>query len=355
MRIAQIITTLDVGGAEKQLLLLCRGLQRQGHDVFVGCIKKPGPLLKAFAAEQIPVRCFDQSFAADVRTLAAVKKWLKEIRPDIVHTHLFKADFYGGIAASSLKIPLVSSKRNIDRYLENWLYARFAHRLAVRCNAIVAISNAVRSHFAKYAGIEEGKIQVIPIGIEMPREIDRSNSAFVRFGVVGRLADQKGHESLIRAFAASKDRLPDARLLVFGTGPLEDRLKSLVSNAGLGGRIEFCGLVLDPEKIFGQIDVLVLPSAWEGAGNVLLEAMAYGLPVIATNTGGIPEYVNSECAVLVPPESADSLSYAIVKLSGDRQAREILGRRGKERSKVFDFSRTLDAHLKLYHRVTESQ
>src|SRR5262249_44650345 len=151
--------------------------------------------------------------------------------------------------------------------------------------------NAVRSHYAAFTKTAESTITVIPIGIEHDDPLPRTPSPHFRLGIVARLVEQKGHRYLLEAVSKIKNEFPNIRLYIFGSGPLNQELKAMVRALQIENHVEFKGLRLDPSEIYSQIDVLVLPSLWEGAGNVLLEGMSFGIPIIASQTGGIPEYL----------------------------------------------------------------
>ena len=352
MKIAFVITTLSYGGAEQQLLLLCRGLKRNGHDIVVGYLKPGGELQKAFQIDNIPVRSFDMKSSFDFLVQSRIQDWLKEYSPDIVHTHLFKADFYAGRAALSLGIPLISTKHNLDQYLKQPLIAWLARDLAQRSRRIIAVSNAVRDYLIKVAGFRSEWIDVIRVGIEPILETSQHvPGSRIRFGVVARLAKQKGHQLLLNSFHKAKQQHPEMELLLFGDGPLRNDLEAEVRELHLQDSVRFMGTVLDPNNIYSQFDVCVLPSLWEGAPVVLLEAMARGIPLIATSVGGVPEMLSSDCGILVPPSDQDALTQALVRMNDDHEFRSMLSKAGPLRVRNFAFEKTLEMHLRIYGTI----
>lgn len=355
LKIAQVITSLGCGGAEKQLLLLCEGLQRKGHEISVGCLQSGGELKAEFLRSGIGVTEFGMASGLDVRMYFRIAEWLRQVRPQLVHTHLFKADFYGSLAASELGLPLISSKRNEDRYLKSPFYSWLVRKTANRSRKVIAISQSVRQFLVQAAGLDDSQIVVIPIGIPLQeghsaRPVNREP---LHLGMVARMEEQKGHRVLLQALAQALKKCPPVRLFLYGRGSLEGLLRKTVSELLLTDTVTFCGPVLDRNLIYSNLDVLMMPSLWEGAGNVALEGMIRGIPVIASRAGGIPEYVTDECGILVEPGNVDELASAIVRVTESRSDRERMSELGVRRAMSFDFEKTLQSHLDLYRTVVQ--
>jgi len=355
MKIAQLISNLSYGGAEKQLTYLCDGLRQHGHSVTIASMRSGGELTDQFRQRFEQVREFGMRGPLDWSAYFRVRRWLKQEAPDLLHTHLFKADVYGSIAARSMKIPVISTKHNEDPYLKNPFVGWLARRAAQNCERIVAVSNAVRAHLIQIARLAETRIQVIPLGIPISdsnRVSQRSAESSVRFGIIARLVEQKGHRVLMQAFRDAKESLSHIQLSIFGGGPLEEDLRKLAQSYGLEDCVRFHGVVLDSSQLY-DVDVVVLPSLWEGAGLSLLEAMSYGIPVIASKVGGIPELVSQDCGLLVPSGDVSALSAAILKLAQQEDLRKRMSEHCRKHVRKFDFQNTLDATLRLYKEVLD--
>ncbi len=349
MKIAHLISTLSYGGAERQLLALCRGFREAGHTVSVGTLKSGGELVETFKQHDFQVDQFHLQHALDASVVKRLKKWIASIQPNFVHTHLFKADVYGHLACSSLEVPHLCTKWNEDRYLKNPLISRIARWAAAGNFKVVAISKAVKTYLIQTCRLKEDQIQVIPLGIsEIERHPILQENGAIRFGIVGRLVKQKGHEILFPAFKKLLSTGISTRLSVFGGGPLESRLKRLSRELGIERQVDFHGIILDTEAIYEQIHVLVLPSLWEGGGLVLLEAMSRGIPVIGTRAGGIIEYAGENLALLVQPGDGEELAAAMLKIAKDRQLRARLSENSLRAVRGFCLSKSVDAYLKLY-------
>jgi len=266
----------------------------------------------------------------------------------LLHTHLFKADVYGSTAAEQLGIQILCTKYNQDQYLKNPFLGWLGRECAKRCAKMIALSNAVRTFLVEVAGMDANKIEVISLGIERQVTVPAKNHSGTRFGIVARLTEQKGHSTLLRAFRRVREKRADLKLLIYGSGSLERELRDLTRQLDLEGCISFEGFIRKPEDIYSQIDVLILPSLWEGAGLTLLEAMSRGIPVIASNVGGIPEIVGESCGRLVPPGDENALAEAILELAGDSRD---FSARCKEQSLLFDSEKVLQMHLNLYENL----
>jgi glycosyltransferase involved in cell wall biosynthesis len=155
-------------------------------------------------------------------------------------------------------------------------------------------------------------------------------------GLVARLHRQKGLGDLLAAVAWVRERVPDVRLLLIGEGELRDELEAQARALGLSGAVIFAGIRTDVAEIVAALDIFVLPSLWEGTSNAVLEAMAAGLPIVATAVGGTPEVVvDGVTGLLVPPRDPSALAGALVTLLQDADLRHRMGRAGRERVKQY--------------------
>jgi glycosyltransferase involved in cell wall biosynthesis len=298
------------------------------------------------------VRC---GLDASPRMARDVHRAIRVERPDLVHTHLVHADIYGGAAARLLGIPSVSTRHNDDRFLlgpfryVDSAFARPARRL-------IAISDAVRA-FLMRAGHDPAKLVTIHYGLDelpatpsdpTPAEAGMPPDAPLAVAV-GRLIAQKDHATLLRAFALVHAQLPQARLAILGSGPLEAETRALTAELGLAKAVVMPGRT-DIRDWLERADVFVHSSRWEGFGIVLLEAMLAGLPVVATRTSAVPEIVvDGETGILVEPRDAEALAAAIVRVLADPGLVRSLGEAGLARAHAeFSMSRMTDGTVAVY-------
>ncbi|MHC5210222.1 MAG: glycosyltransferase [Planctomycetota bacterium] len=367
LRLLHVITTLGVGGAEKHLLLLARGLAERGHAVRIAWLKGQGELAPAFAQAGLATERLGGAADAggEVRPWAAKRalaRLVREWRPDLVHTHLLKADALGALAVRG--VPLVSSKHNDERALLRWPVSVVHGVLARRVARTIALSDHVAAFTARHGRVPAGRITRIYYGIDpaawrpgrsreaVRAELGLADEAPVLI-CVGRLAPQKDHTTLLRAMTRVS---PDGQLLVVGGDPFGDgeaRLAAQVDELGLGGRVHLLGIRHDVPDLLAASDLFVLPSLWEGLGLVFLEAMAAGLPVVATRVSAVPEVVeHGVTGWLVPPADPEALAAAVGAALRDPRAREAAGRAGRERLAArFGLPRMIDETLAVYDGV----
>jgi len=339
LQITQIITGLTVGGAQQLLLGLSQELMALGHKVRVIGLR-PGGLADEFRQQGIPVEELCLKGMLGLPTLFRLTALLKRQRPDIVHTHLGRADNFGRLAARLARVPvIVTTVHNVDAWKANILFRRIDAWTSRYANQIVACSGRVGEHLRELGLVPNEKITVIRNGICLRDWSDRPEPAAVLrlrgelglrpndfvIGVIGRLEKQKGHRHLFEALAILKEDVADWRLLVVGEGALRQALEELAERLGLSSQVSFAGVRRDMRMIYAASDVVVLPSLWEGLPLVLLEAMAARRPVVGTRVGGVPEVLrHKETGFLVPPGDSAALCAAIKRCYLERERAEAM-------------------------------
>jgi glycosyltransferase involved in cell wall biosynthesis len=208
---------------------------------------------------------------------------------------------------------------------------------------VIAISQSVKNSLIKYEFIPERKIYVLPNCIDYQdfREIagPRKNSEEkqIIIGTVGRLERQKGTKYLLMAMKIILSKYPYTRLEIVGDGSLLEELKNFSCKLAISNSVIFFGKFVNVKPFYSRMDVFVLPSIYEGFGIVLLEAMASGVPVVATNVDGIKEVIlDSECGILVPPKNPEAIAEAVIKIIENPQLSKSLIDEGFKRAKLFD-------------------
>jgi glycosyltransferase involved in cell wall biosynthesis len=292
----------------------------------------------------------------DLRALRELMQLMRRIEPDLVHAHTFKAGFLGRFAANYSRIPCVYTVHMWpfgDAVPLSWrVVAPVCERLAARwCHRIITVSElgarAATQHRIGRAS------QILPIlnGIaEHPARARLDHDRPVSCTMVARFTDFKDHGLLLRAFA----KIPgQARLKLVGDGKTLPAAKKLAEELGIRERVEFKGARGDVPEILAQTDVFVLASKTETLPISILEAMRAGLPVIASDVGGISEeVVDGETGLLVPAGSVEELSNALQRLLADKQLRLAMGRAGRRRFETaFMADSMIDRTQKLYEEV----
>lgn len=262
--------------------------------------------------------------------LSKLVRTLKEHNIDIIHCHGHKSTFYGAIAATLTRTPVVMAhvhglgrSRNFRRRLINFIIYKKTDR-------IIAVANSVKEDVLRSNwSLPTEKLSVLENSIDYERfagesafkedakkMLGLSSDAFV-YGTIARFGPYKGHSFLISAFEKVKKQVPSAHLILVGHGDLRQDLEKDVEKTGLFDSIHFLGYRNDIEKIYKAMDALVLPSIGsEGMPRVILEAMAAGVPCIGTKIGGTPEVIcNKDVGFLVPPGDENALAEAMIKLA----------------------------------------
>ncbi|MBI3097392.1 MAG: glycosyltransferase [Planctomycetes bacterium] len=368
LRIAHVITTLDPGGAEHHLLELCRGLPRERFSHRVLVLKGEATLAPAFEAAGVAVDRVPLLGAADPTAAWRIAWRLAAWSPDVVHTHLFKAEVHGTLGAWLAGVPVrIATKHNEDQYLRS-AGPRFIGRGIARLqNRVVAISQAVSGFAVGTGRLPAEKMRVIPYGIDAARAIPSRKEAQARlraacgateethvFAAVGRLAAQKGHSDLLDALSRISPPPPVMAALI-GAGPLEGELKSKAKSLGIEDRVRFLGFCPEAPELIAGADALVLPSRWEGFGMVLLEAMRVGVPIVATRVGAIPEVVaDGETGRLVPAGDPPALAAAIREVVDDPRKGAAWGEAGRRRLRLhFTREKMCEAWAETYQEVVD--
>lgn len=370
MSVVHIIKITGVAGAEKHLLLLTAGLRARGLNPQIITLIEPGrpvPAFQAAAADHdVPVHELVIHADADPTLLLRLRHTLRLLRPCIVHTHLLHADVYGIPAARLAGAPLViTSRHNDNAFRRSGGIRRVNRALWAGVNAGIAISESIGRFAVEVEGAPAAKVRVIPYGLPLaprtPAERAAQRQAArdelgagpddLLAGMACRLVEQKGVSYGIRAFAQVSAQHASARLVIAGDGPLRPALEAEARAAGVADRVRFLGWRDDVPRLLAGLDVLLMPSLWEGFGLVILEAMSQRLPVIASRVSAIPEIVaDGETGLLVPARDADALAGALALLLGDYGLRRHLGLLAEERLETrFSPDRMVSATVALYN------
>ena len=365
--VLHLIDGLNVGGAEMLLRELSVQLVERGFQVSVG-YSTPGPLVQELKSFGMPLTRLPRLMRVDPLLMGGMIQLCRKVSPQIVHTHLFKSDFHGRLAARIAGVPIVvSTLHSMDRWaqvrplgsLYGWT-ARFADKL-------IAVSEDVHRFYANHMAIPDEKFVTIENGVDVQRftgqesaghavrqelGLDRSTTVL---GIVGRLTPPKDHATFLKAAALIRQNAPQARFLIVGDGPLRKELETQVHELGLTEAVTFTGLRKDIPAVLASLDVLVFSSLWEGLPVTLLEGMAAARPVVATAVGGIPDVVlHEKTALLVSPSDAEALAQACLKLVVDDKTRSSMGQLGLERVRThYSMRRMVDRTANLYTKLLQ--
>ena len=329
-----IVTSgLAAGGAENVIATLSDHWAGRGIQVGLTVFDRVTPYYRLNPAVEV-AHLDAETFARRtdlLRTamrLRALRRRLREVRPDLVVSFLGKANVLAFLASRGLGAPVILSERNnprMDGYNAAWRRARLA--CYQRADLLVLPTSAVREALP---GVSEARIRVIPNPLS-PLALERgarprAPAAETTLVATGRLVRQKGFDLLLEAFARVAPERPDWRLEIFGEGPLRGELEALRDRLGLRGRAAFPGVSAEPLGWLSAGSAFVLSSRYEGFGNVLAEAMSAGMGVVSTDCGyGPGEIVTHERdGLLCPPEDVAALAEALRRVTGDAALRRRL-------------------------------
>ena len=357
MRIVHVEAGRHLYGGARQVLHLIEGLSVRGIDNVLVCARGSALARETRAATIIEVPMQGE---LDVLLLPRLVRELKRWQPDLVHVHSRRgADLYGGVAALLEGTPAVLTRR-VDSP-EPAVVGRFKY---APYRAVVALSRAIERQLVD-AGVPSACVVRIPSAVDTQRyrpdaaARERLRAAFALpadalvVGVVAQLIERKRHAWLLAALPELLREVPHLRVLCFGRGPLEQRLKADVVDRGLTQHVTFAGFRADLPQLVPGLDVLAHPASREGLGVALLEAASAGVPVVACDVGGVPDVVvDGHTGLLVPADDAGALRAALARLLCDRAERARLGAAARAHvERRFDISGLVDAHVSLYRRV----
>lgn len=363
VKVAYVITRSDsVGGAHIHVRDLCRELIRIGQQAVV-LVGQEGPFTRLLAASNIPYRPIPSLVREihpprDIQALQHIVRELRNLKPDIVSTHSSKAGWLGRLAAKLLRVPVIFTAHGwaFTEGVPNGrrrLYV-VAERVAAKfADRIITVSDFDRRLALSYRVAPTSKLITIHNGMPdiLPKYMSRPAGNPPQIIMVARFEEQKDHKTLLEALALLQD-LP-WRLELVGDGPLRDKIEKLAKNLGIRQRVNFVGAINDVAEHLSRSHIFVLTSRWEGFPRSVLEAMRAGLPVIASDVGGVAEAVaDSVTGFLVPRGDVRTLKQRLELLLQQPEKREVLGRNGRKRfEQEFTFDRMFERTLNVYQNV----
>lgn len=367
-----VIGSLEIGGAERQMQLLVGQLHGHTHCCHVYSLQAGGPLERWFEALGVPVfsgglKKGDMSKAPWKVVLAEWRllRLIYELKPSVIHCFLPLITFMGALSGRIARVPLVvTSRRALGTHQRRYPILRPLDHVASRlCHRVTVNSQAVWNDMVRRDHVDASKLVLIYNGVATgPFEAALSYREDVRRDqgikadarvmiVIANLIPYKGHSDLIQAAKEVVNRFPDAIFLLVGEDRgIQKELEQRVVNLGIGQSVRFLGRQDDVPKLLAASDISVLPSHEEGFSNVILESMAAGLPVVATDVGGNREAIlDGITGWLIPPKDPGALAAKIIDLLRDPDRAKEWGRGGRERvNREFTVERMVAAHMELY-------
>ena len=368
VKILFFITELSTGGAQTVLLHLLSHLDRRRFEPVVVCLyNENGAPAQQIKQWGIPVIGLGMTRKWRIDALWRLYKVLRRHRPTILHTWMFHANVLGRIIGRLAAVPIIITSRHSIRIGGQWR-ERLKGWTVKLDDKIIAVCDMARHLEIENARAPADKVIVIHNSIDWRKfaEVDPRTGAAVRqtlhipptvplIGAVGRLTPAKGFDILLQSFAEVRRQMPDAHLLLVGDGSLRAHLEKLTRQLHLADHVIFTGIRKDVPQLLKTLDIFILSSQWEGLPNTILEAMAAGVPVIATTVGGVPEVItHQKNGWLIPPNNTAALTDAIIYLLRHPAERRRLGANGQTRVKTaFDAALAAQQTFRLYQTLID--
>ncbi|NOR21145.1 MAG: glycosyltransferase [Candidatus Aminicenantes bacterium] len=388
IKVLHIITRFDKGGSAQNTYLSLLGLRKKNYQLSlvsglslesemkheeIKAKEKDIQILESEGIEyiQCPFLLRRINIIKDLKAFFDIWRIIKKYNPIIVHTHSSKAGLMGRLAAKLAGAPIIVHTPHGHVFFGYFgpfktklfiIFEKLASRIT---DKIVALTNREKKDHILFKIAEEDKFSVIYSGIELnilkessseekqnlKKELGIPENSLI-VGTAGRLVPVKGPEFLVKASKYIISKYPDTYFMFTGDGPLEQDLKRKALEMGISDNIIFLGWRDDLVKIISIYDIFVLPSLNEGMGRVLVEAMALGKSIVASNVGGIPDLViHGKNGFLVPPKNPKQLAKYIQVLLEDKDKREKMGLAGKEMAYNFTSERMVEKIANLYKKL----
>jgi glycosyltransferase involved in cell wall biosynthesis len=385
-KILHIITRLDMGGSAQNTLLTCLKLGRKFEMVLISGLSQESNMtdseseavdrqindarVNGVKIVQIPSLLRRISPMNDIRALYDLVRIIKAEKPDVVHTHTSKAGILGRMAAKITRVPLIVHTPHGHVFFGHFgpilsrVFLWVERLFGILTDRVVVLTDGERSDYTDRNVYPEDKLVQIHSGVDIEKFKQSQVSAVQKkrslglaqnglvVGFIGWLLPIKGPMHLLKAMEDVWHDYEDIVLVFIGKGDLDVDLRAAALKTGANGRVNFLGWRNDVDEIMPIFDIFVLPSLNEGMGRVLVEAMAAGKPVVASNVGGIPDLVQHDYnGLLVAPGDEKALATSIKQLISNPQKAKLMGQRGREFCRQFSVESMVEKIDSLYGQL----
>lgn len=359
MRIMQIIPWLKIGGAERMCESLTLALTELGHEVIIVSMFNRKTIINHNLEEKgIKIEYIGKHVGIDFSIYFKLNKLIKKYNPDVVHTHLNALKYSAGIAFRDLHQPVIHTLHSIAEKEAPKFDIRTNKRIYASKKAVpVALTSTVQDSIELLYELPKESIPIIYNGIDIRKFNPSKDYSFktnkIRIVNVASFSQPKNQGCLIEAFMKLHRKYPNTILSLAGTGPNMEQIQNLVQKLDLSSSVEFLGSVDNVSAVLEESDIFVLPSTYEGMPMSIIEAMASGLPIVASRVGGIPDMIDDgNDGILIDP-TVNSLYLAIEKLINDQCLRERLGKNARKKSEGMSSFIMAENYLALYRKIRE--
>jgi len=339
-------------GPERQMLQLAKHMKREGFQLEIlllyrrrGAMPLVHPLIEEARNHGLEAEQLGGKAKLSPRDVSYISQQLKRERFSLIHTHDYKANILGGIAAKLAGVESIATVHLHTETTHRLRLYKIIDLLALRFfPKVITVSESLRQYLIAN-GLSPQKVVTVHNAVDLETfasgvSLYNDKALRNRLGIgsdqpivstIGRLTSQKGHRYFLESAKRILEVLPETRFLIIGDGPLRDEFEGLSLSLGIAQAVRFLGYRQDIATLMSTSDVITMPSLREGLPYVLLEALALARPVVGTRVGGIPEVVkHGETGFLVPPKDSESLAKAIIQLLRNPEEAARLGERGRE-------------------------
>jgi glycosyltransferase involved in cell wall biosynthesis len=375
MNILQLISSTGFFGAENVVLQLSEELYKTDYKPYIGIIgnafNSHFEFAKALEKNCLKTIVFDCGIKFDIRTILQIRHFLKENEIRIIHTHGYKATFYGLLASMGLETKKIATCHNWLSNNKKMKFYEYLDKLFLRkFDKVIAVSDILKNEILM-SGITRDKVIVINNGVDVDRfqAISNKLQAASRklqvkkalgigedervVGTVGRLSEEKGHIYLLQAFEMVTKEFPNIKLLLVGDGALKDKLQAASYKLHLENKVIFTGARNDIPELLNAMDIFVLPSLVEAMPMALLEAMASIRPIIATNVGSVAKLIkHNETGILIAPGDPVAIKNSIIALLRNSKNAFALAEKSFENVRDnFSSKNMVNKYISLYEKL----
>jgi glycosyltransferase involved in cell wall biosynthesis len=354
LKVMQIIPNLALGGAEIMVENLSYALDNEGVDVkIVSLYTYSSPITERLKKCNIHVYFLGKRKGFDIRILLQLFKLFYKEKPDVIHSHLYATTYSipaAILAGIRIRVHTIHSIANKEINSFKRKIYKFFYKY---CKVIpVAISSKVKDTFYEEYKLPKISVPLIYNGINFARcetkHYGPNPPNIINIVHVASFKEAKNHSGLIDSFKIVHKSNPSTTLTLIGTGPLEEKIKDKVRDLELENSVVFLGAMDNVFPFLNEADIFVLPSLWEGMPMTLIEAMGTGLPIVATNVGGIPDMIEDKFSGLLVDVNIEEIAKAILDLSYNYELRKEIGHNAKSQVERFSAKIMAVNYLNLY-------
>ncbi len=332
IRVAHLIGSLNIGGAENQVTMLLNALDPEQFERHVITMSESAQGFRAMLAGDVKYFCMHYRRRSALISLYHLYRYIKDHRIDVLHCHMYHAAVKGALVGRLATVPLILVSEHGKNTWKRWWHRVIERQLVSRWASVrVAVSEDIRQLRIEKDGIRADSVILMPNAVDTSVMLSNNTAAPKKLGSLGRLVDAKDFTILFQAVKILNGQGYDVSLEIAGDGIERESLEKAVSELGLQAVVSLPG-IQNGREFLSSIDMFVMSSKREGAPVALLEAMAHGLPIVATAVGGIPETIkDGKEGLLSPPGQPEALAVNIARMIDDQALRVRLGKSAREK------------------------